>query len=102
MAAVAKLFARVGHELHVDTFDEMLALQVPGTPWERRFLSSDEREASSIRQQAVGKMAADDGYVERHRVRIDAIADSLRMVKQFGGHGLVPMYLILEDYRVAW
>ena len=31
-----------------------------------------------------------------------AIADSLCSVKQFGGHGLVPMYLILEDYRVPW
>ena len=102
LAAVARLFQRVGHELHVDSFDDLLALQVPGNSWERRFLSSVEREASAIRQVAVAKMAADDGYVERHKDRIAAIADSLRMVKQFGGHGLVPMYLILEDYRVAW
>jgi glutamate dehydrogenase len=99
---VAALFQRVGHELHVDTFDEMLAIQVPGNPWERRFLSSLERESSAIRQLAVAKMAADPGYVERHRALIDRIADSLRMVKQFGGHGLVPMYLILEDYRAPW
>ncbi len=99
---VAALFRCVGRELHVDTFDAQLAAQVPANSWERRFLSSIEREASGIRQQAVAKLAANPGYVEQHRELIDRIADSLRMVKQFGGHGLIPMYLILEDYRAPW
>ncbi len=102
LATVARLFQRVGRELHVDAFDELLATQVPANGWERRFLSSLERESAAIRQLGVTKLASDAGYVERHRDRITAIADSLRMVKQFGGHGLVPMYLILEDYRVPW
>ncbi len=102
LAAVARMFQRVGRELHVDAFDELLATQVPANGWERRFLSSLERESAAIRQLGVSKLAGDAGYVERHRDRIAGIADSLRMVKRFGGHGLVPMYLILEDYRVPW
>ena len=102
LTAVARLFHRVGRELYVDTFDEMLAAQVPANGWERRFLSSLERESAAIRQLGMTKLAGDPSYVERHRDRIAQIADSLRMVKQFGGHGLVPMYLILEDYRVPW
>jgi len=102
LPGVTRLFERVGHELHVDAFDELLATQMPANPWERRFLASLEREASAIRQQAVSKLAADAGYVDRHRELLDKIADSLRMVKQLGGHGLVPMYLILEDYRAPW
>ncbi|MBK9035357.1 MAG: NAD-glutamate dehydrogenase [Myxococcales bacterium] len=102
LAKVAQLFERVGRELHVDTFDEQLAAQVPANSWERRFLSSIEREAAAIRQLGVSKLANNPAYIEQHRDQIDKIADSLRMVKQFGGHGLVPMYLILEDYRVPW
>ncbi len=102
LADAAQLFQRIGRELHVDGFDELLATQVPANGWERRFHSSLEREASAIRQLAVAKLASNPGYVEQHRERIDRIADSLRMVKQLGGHGLVPMFLILEDYRTTW
>jgi glutamate dehydrogenase len=102
LAKAALLFTRVDRELHVDTFVDLLAAQVPANGWERRFLSSLEREASAIRQLAVSKLAANPGYVEQHRELIDRIDDSLRMVKQFGGHGLVPMYLILDDYRAPW
>ncbi len=102
LAQAARMFHRVGRELHVETFDEMLAAQVPANGWERRFLSSLERESAGIRQLGVHKLASEPGYIEKHKDRIAAIADSLRSVKQFGGHGLVPMYLILEDYRVPW
>jgi glutamate dehydrogenase len=102
LATVARLYQRVGRELHVDVFDELLAAQVPANGWERRFHASLERESAAIRQLGVTKLASEVGYVDRCRDRINAIADSLRMVKQFGGHGLVPMYLILEDYRVPW
>jgi glutamate dehydrogenase len=102
LAEAALLFTRVDRELHVDTFVDLLAAQVPANGWERRFLSSLERDASAIRQLAVSKLAANPGYVEQHRELIDRIDDSLRMVKQFGGHGLVPMYLILDDYRAPW
>ena len=102
LGKVAPLFQRVGRELHVDTFDELLAAQVPSNSWERRFLASLEREASAIRQLGVSKLAGVPGYVEKHRELIEKIANSLRMVKQLGGHGLVPMYLILEDYRTPW
>ena len=102
VAQVAPLFQRVGRELHVDTFDEQLALQVPANSWERRFLSSVERGVADIRQLGVSKLAADPAYIEKHREPIERIADSLRMVKRFGGHGLIPMYLILDDYRAPW
>ncbi|HVV81635.1 MAG TPA: NAD-glutamate dehydrogenase domain-containing protein [Kofleriaceae bacterium] len=102
LAAAAKLFLRVGRELHVDAFDDMLRAQVPANGWERRFLSSLERESAAIRQLGVQKLAGEPGYLERNKDRIAAIADSLRTVKQFGGHGLVPLYLILEDYRAPW
>jgi glutamate dehydrogenase len=90
---------RVGRALHVDTFDEILSTQVPANPWERRFFASLEREASSVRQRAVGKMTAGPEYVDKNRDRIDRIGDGLSMVRQLGAHGLVPLFLILEDYR---
>ncbi|MGE0548918.1 MAG: NAD-glutamate dehydrogenase domain-containing protein [Kofleriaceae bacterium] len=102
LAKTAPLFERVGRELHVDVLDQMLGVQVPANMWERRFHSSLEREAAAIRQLGVTKLATNSGYIEQHRDRIDRIADSLRMVKQLGGHGLVPLYLILEDYRTPW
>ncbi|HEU0032467.1 MAG TPA: NAD-glutamate dehydrogenase domain-containing protein [Kofleriaceae bacterium] len=96
----APLFHRVGRAVHVDKFDEILNAQVPGNVWERRFLTSLEREAAAIRQRAVGKLAANPHFVEQHKEWVDRIGDSLRMVKQLGPHGLVPLFLILEDYRV--
>jgi glutamate dehydrogenase len=95
----APLFHQVGRTIHVDAFDELLATQVPGNIWERRFLGSLEREAAAIRQRAVGKLAANAGFVDQHRDWVDRIGDSLRMVRQLGPHGLVPLFLILEDYR---
>ncbi|MEO8705002.1 MAG: NAD-glutamate dehydrogenase domain-containing protein, partial [Kofleriaceae bacterium] len=95
----APVFHRVGRAIHLDTFDEVLAAQVPGNVWERRFLQSLEREAAAIRQRAVGKIAANPALVEQNKEWVDRIGDSLRMVKQLGAHGLVPLFLILEDYR---
>ena len=99
LGATAPLYLRAGRQLQLDTFDEVLLSQVPGNVWERRFHTSLEREASVIRQRAVGKLAADKDFVDKHREWIDRIGDSLGMVKQLGQHGLVPLYLILEDYR---
>jgi len=99
LAKSAPLFHRVGRAIHVDSFDEVLNAQVPGNLWERRFLSSLEREAAGVRQRAVGKLAGNPQFVEQHREWIDRIGDSLKMVKQLGAHGLVPLFLILEDYR---
>jgi NAD-specific glutamate dehydrogenase len=95
----AAAFHRVGRELHVDAFDELLAAQVPANSWERRFQVSLEREAAAVRQAAAGKLAADPELIERNRERVDRIGDSLGTVKQLGAHGLVPLFLILEDYR---
>ena len=96
----AAAFHRVGRELHVDAFDELLAAQVPANGWERRFLISLEREAAAVRQQLAGKLAAGGAeLIERNRERIDRIGDALGTVKQLGAHGLVPLFLILEDYR---
>ena len=67
--------------------------------WERRFLTSLERESAAIRQRAVGKLAANPQLPEQQKEWLDRIGDSLRMVKQLGAHGLVPLFLILEDYR---
>ncbi len=102
LGEAALLLRRVGRELHVDAYDELLTVQVPANGWERRFLSSLEREAAAIRQLGVTKLASNPGYVDQHKDNIDRIADSLRMVKALGSHGLVPMYLILEDYRAPW
>ncbi|MBS1124805.1 MAG: hypothetical protein H6Q90_7033, partial [Deltaproteobacteria bacterium] len=99
LEAAAPALHRVGRELHVDTFDEILATQVPANPWERRFFSSLEREASSVRQHAISRIAAGPDFVDKNRERIDRIADGLSAVRQLGAHGLVPLFLILEDYR---
>jgi glutamate dehydrogenase len=98
----APLFFRVGRDLHVDQLDALLAKQIPSNTWERRFYSSLEREAAAIRQLGVSKLAGIPDYLERNRERLDRIADSMRMVDQLGSHGLVPLYLIIEDYRVPW
>ena len=92
-------FHRVGRELHVDAFDEILATQIPANSWERRFFASLEREAAAVRQRRSAKLAGEPELVERNRERIDRIGDALGMVKQLGAHGLVPLFLILEDYR---
>ena len=97
--SAAPALHRVGRELHVDTFDEILATQVPANPWERRFFASIEREASSVRQLAISRIAAGPDFVDRNREKIDRIADGLSAVRQLGAHGLVPLFLILEDYR---
>ncbi len=96
----AQLLFRAGRELHLDSFDEILASQVPANVWERRFLTSLERDASTVRHRAIAKLAsAGPGFAEANREAIAKIADSLRMVRQSGTHGLVPLFLILEDYR---
>jgi glutamate dehydrogenase len=92
-------FHRVGRELHVDELDELLAAQLPANSWERRFLLSLERDAAAVRQQAAMRLAVGPEFIERNRERIDRIGDALGTVKQLGAHGLVPLYLILEDYR---
>jgi glutamate dehydrogenase len=97
--AAAPALHRVGRELHVDAFDEILSTQVPANPWERRFYASLEREASSVRQQAISRIAAGPDFVDKNRDKIDRIADGLSAVRQLGAHGLVPLFLILEDYR---
>jgi len=99
LGSTAPLFHRVGRQLHVDTFHELLLAQVTANAWERRFQTSLEREAATVRQRAVGKLAADPSFVDKHRDWVDRIGDSLGMVKQLGQRGLVPLYLILEDYR---
>jgi glutamate dehydrogenase len=99
LGVAAPLFLRAGKLLQLDAFDEILTSQVPANTWERRFHTSLEREASVIRQRAVGKLATDKDFADKHREWIDRIGDSLGMVKQLGQHGLVPLYLILEDYR---
>ena len=98
----AAAFHRVGRELHVDAFDDLLAAQVPANGWERRFLISLEREAAAVRQQLASKLAAGGTeLIEHNRERIDRIGDALGTVKQLGAHGLVPLFLILEDYRAV-
>ena len=95
----AAAFHRVGRDLHVDAFDDILGAQVPANSWERRFLLSLERESAAVRQHAAVKLAAGPELIERNRERIDRIGDALGTVKQLGAHGLVPLFLILEDYR---
>jgi NAD-specific glutamate dehydrogenase len=96
--AAAPAFHRVGKDLHVDAFEEILAAQVPSNVWERKFHSTLERDAAGVRHRAVGRMAEKD-FVEKHREQLDRISDSLTMVRQLGGHGLIPLSLILEEYR---
>ncbi|MBA2538622.1 MAG: NAD-glutamate dehydrogenase, partial [Deltaproteobacteria bacterium] len=100
LSEAATLYHRVGRQLHLDVVDEVLLGQLPSNVWERRFLTSLEREASAIRQRGVGKLAANPQLPEHHKDWLDRIGDSLRMVKQLGAHGLVPLFLILEDYRL--
>jgi hypothetical protein len=52
-----------------------------------------------VRREAAVKLAAGPELIERNRERIDRIGDALGTVKQLGAHGLVPLFLILEDYR---
>jgi len=99
LTAAAGAFHRVARELHVDAFDEILASQVPANAWERRFFTSLEREASSLRKRAAEKLLADKDFIARNRERIDRIGDALQTVRQLGARGLVPLFLILEDYR---
>jgi glutamate dehydrogenase len=99
LAAGATAFDRIARELHVDAFDEILASQVPANAWERRFFTSLEREASAVRQRAAEKLIADKDFLARNRERIDRIGDALQTVRQLGARGLVPLFLILEDYR---
>jgi glutamate dehydrogenase len=99
LAKAAPIYHRVGRAFHLDSFDEILGAQVPGNLWERRFLISLEREAAATRQRALTNLAANPQLVEHHKDWIDRIGDGLRMVKQLGAHGLVPLFLILEDYR---
>ncbi|MCW5805788.1 MAG: NAD-glutamate dehydrogenase [Deltaproteobacteria bacterium] len=99
LPVAAPAFHRVGKELHVDAFDEILATQVPSNTWERRFFASLEREAQMVRQGAVARLVVEKDYLDRNRERIDRIGDGLQMVKQLGSHGLVPLFLLLEDYR---
>ncbi len=96
----SQLLFRAGRELHLDAFDEILASQVPANVWERRFLTALERDASAVRHRAIARLAsAGAGFSEANRDAIAKIADALRMVRQSGTHGLVPLFLILEDYR---
>ncbi|MBA3463335.1 MAG: NAD-glutamate dehydrogenase [Deltaproteobacteria bacterium] len=97
--SAAPAFHRVGRELHVDSFDELLAAQIPTNQWERRFVASLEKEASAVRQRGVAKISTSPEYLEKNRERIDRIGDALQMVRQLGAHALVPLFLILEDYR---
>ena len=83
----------------MDAFEDLLATQVPSNVWERRFHATLEREAASIRQKAVARITESTDFVEKNRERIDRIGDGLTMVRQLGGHGLIPLSLILEEYR---
>ncbi|MFN0245838.1 MAG: NAD-glutamate dehydrogenase domain-containing protein [Kofleriaceae bacterium] len=94
----APAYHRVGKDLHVDAFEEILAAQVPTNVWERRFHATLEREAASVRHRALAHLG-EKGFVEKHREQLDRISDSLSMVRQLGGHGLIPLSLILEEYR---
>ncbi len=96
--SAAPAYHRVGKDLHVDAFEEILAAQVPTNVWERRFHATLEREAASVRHRAVGRLGEKD-FIEKHREQLDRISDALTMVRQLGGHGLIPLSLILEEYR---
>jgi hypothetical protein len=58
-----------------------------------------ERDAAAARHRAVVKLAGEASFLDTHKDALDRIADGLRMVGKTGTHGLVPLYLILEDYR---
>ena len=100
LGAAAALFHRDGKTLHLDAFSEILAAQIPANPWERRFFISLEREAAAVRQRAVLKLTTSAGELALARgERVARIGDALRMVRQSGANGLVPLFLILEEYR---
>jgi glutamate dehydrogenase len=98
----AKLWFRAGKLLHVDAFDEILASQVPANVWERRFLAAIERDAAATRHRAIIALAGDAEFPNKHAGAIAKLADGLKMVRASGTHGLVPLFLILEDYRALW
>ena len=96
----AQIAYKVGRDLHIDAFEGILAAQVPANLWERRFQLAIERDVSYVRAKAIGKLAASPEFVEQHaRTIADKLGDALRMVRQSASHGLVPLFLILEDYR---
>ena len=99
LGQAAQMHMRAGKALHLDTFDELLGSQVPANTWERRFLMALERDAAAARHRAVTRLAAEPDFIDTRKDALDRIADGLRMVRQTGTHGLVPLYLILEDYR---
>ncbi|CAN5838807.1 NAD-glutamate dehydrogenase [soil metagenome] len=95
----APAFHTIGKDLFVDAFEAILESQVPANVWERRFHATLEREAAAVRQRAVGRLIGSPDFIEKNRDRIDKIGDGLTMVRQLGGHGLIPLSLILEEYR---
>ncbi len=99
MPKAAPVHYKVGNDLHVDAFEQILTAQVPANPWERRFQLAIERDISHVRQKAIGKVAGQPDFVEARKEQADHIGDALRAVKQSATSGLVPLFLILEDYR---
>ncbi len=99
LTTAAANYLRAGNSLELDTFSDVLSTQLPANTWERRFHVSLEREAANVRQRATGKLANDAALPERSVERVVRIGDALRMVRSLGAGGLVPLFLILEDYR---
>ncbi|MBL0212640.1 MAG: NAD-glutamate dehydrogenase [Myxococcales bacterium] len=99
LEVAAPAFHRVGRDAHIDAFEEVLTTQIPTNAWERRFFASLEREASAVRQRVVGKLTVAPDYLDKNREQLGRIGDGLQMVRQLGAHALVPLFLILEDYR---
>lgn len=99
LTTAAANYLRAGHSLELDTFNEVLAIQLPTNTWERRFYVSLEREASAVRQRATAKLAIDASLPERNFDRVTRIGDGLQLVRSLGVGGLVPLFLLLEDYR---
>ncbi len=99
LSQAAPLFFRAGKDLHLDEFDKILASQVPANAWERRFQIAIERDVSAVRHRAIAKLAVEPDFIETHKEPIAQIGDTLRAVKAAGTHGLVPLFLVLEDYR---
>ena len=99
LEVAAPAFHRVGRDAHIDAFEEVLTTQIPTNAWERRFFASLEREASAVRQRVVSKLTVSADYLDKNREQLGRIGDGLQMVRQLGAHALVPLFLILEDYR---
>jgi len=95
----APVHYRVGRDLHTDAFDTILASQLPANAWERRFQLAIERDVSYVRAKAVGTLAAQPDFIDKHREAADKLGEALHTVKQSATNGLVPLFLILEDYR---